>query len=45
MNSHHRKQAHFTAFLAGVGYHESAAVPFMFVDVLLLALLSRPRPT
>jgi|SRR4051794_634541 len=28
-----------------VGYHESAAVPFMAVDVLLLYLLSRPRPT
>ena len=29
------------------GYHESAAVPFMCVDVLLLGLLgvSRPRPT
>jgi hypothetical protein len=28
-----------------VGYHESAAVPFMCVDVLLLAMLSRPRPS
>jgi hypothetical protein len=26
-----------------VGYHESAAVPFMAVDVLLLAMLSRGR--
>src|ERR1700757_1966702 len=24
MDNRHRKQAHFTAFLAGVGYHESA---------------------
>jgi hypothetical protein len=28
-----------------VGYHESAAVPFMAVDVLLLFLLSRRRPS
>jgi hypothetical protein len=28
-----------------IGYHESAAVPLMCVDVLLLAMLSRPRPS
>jgi hypothetical protein len=27
-----------------VGYHESAAVPFMCVDMLLLWILRRPRP-
>src|SRR3954470_8497784 len=28
-----------------VGYHESAAVPFMCVDALLLWMLRRPRPS